>query len=121
MQDVLKEKEGLDKIAFVYIIVTKRVNARFFLRVGERELQNPPPGTSIDSVVTRKQRYDFYLISQSVRQGTVNPTMYNIIADNTNWRPIHHQQLAYKLCHMYYNWAVIIFYFDLIFIQSLLF
>ncbi|XP_015783303.1 piwi-like protein 1 [Tetranychus urticae] len=105
MQKVLSERPELAKTHFCFIIVTKRVNARFFHNYGERQLQNPPPGTKIDSLITRKERYDFYLISQSVRQGTVNPTMYNIIADNSGWRAIHHQQLAYKLCHLYYNWA----------------
>ena len=105
LEKLLTEREELKNTHFTFIIVTKRVNARFFHRVGDRELQNPPPGTRIDSIITRKDRYDFYLISQSVRQGTVNPTMYNIIADNTGWRAVHHQQLAYKLCHLYYNWA----------------
>ncbi|XP_015783387.1 piwi-like protein 1 [Tetranychus urticae] len=105
IQKLLGERAELAKTSFSFVIVTKRVNARFFHKVGEHQLQNPPPGTKIDSVVTRKERYDFYLISQSVRQGTVNPTMYNIIADNTGWSPINHQQLAYKLCHIYYNWA----------------
>ncbi|XP_074601873.1 piwi-like protein 1 [Brevipalpus obovatus] len=93
------------KILWSFVIVTKRVNARFFHKVDARSLDNPPPGTVIDTVVTRKERYDFYLISQCVRQGTVNPTMYNIIEDSTGWRPIHHQQMAYKLCHLYFNWA----------------
>ncbi|XP_074604113.1 piwi-like protein 1 [Brevipalpus obovatus] len=93
------------KILWSFVIVTKRVNARFFHKVDARSPQNPPPGTVVDTVVTRKERYDFYLISQCVRQGTVNPTMYNIIEDTTGWRPIHHQQIAYKLCHLYFNWA----------------
>lgn len=94
------------KIKWSFIIVTKRVNARFFQKIDAKTIENPPPGTVVDTVVTRKERYDFYLISQSVREGTVNPTMYNIIGDNTDWKPIHHQQLAYKLCHLYFNWAV---------------
>ena len=28
-------------------------------------------------------RYDFFLVSQSVRQGTVNPTSYNVIKDTS--------------------------------------
>lgn len=64
------------------------------------------PGTIVDTKVTRPERFDFYLISQSVRQGTVAPTMYNIIADETNWKPHLHQSLAYKLTHLYFNWPV---------------
>ena len=35
----------------------------------------------MDSVVTLPERYDYFLVSQSVRQGTVNPTSYNVIHD----------------------------------------
>ena len=49
-------------------------------------------------------RYDFFLVSQSVRQGTVCPTSYNVIKDNSGLQPNHLQKLTYKLCHLYYNW-----------------
>jgi aubergine-like protein len=104
IKEAIKKVAGDDPVRLAFVIVTKRINARFFTRIGERQAENPCCGTIIDSVVTRKERYDFYLISQSVRQGTVGPTMYNIIEDETNWKPTHHQQLAYKLTHLYYNW-----------------
>lgn len=37
-------------------------------------------------------------------QGTVNPTSYNIIKDDSGLRPDHLQKLTYKLTHLYYNW-----------------
>ena len=97
-----------NQIKLAFVIVTKRVNARFFLRnsPSPKDVQNPAPGTVVDTEVTRRERYDFYLVSQSTRQGTVAPTCYNIIEDNTNWKPNHHQSLAYKLCHLYFNWMV---------------
>ncbi len=51
-------------------------------------------------------RYDFFLVSQSVRQGTVTPTHFNVIYDTTGLKPDHIQRLTYKLCHLYYNWPV---------------
>lgn len=51
-------------------------------------------------------RYDFFLVSQSVRQGTVTPTHFNVIFDSSGLRPDHMQRLTYKLCHLYYNWPV---------------
>lgn len=105
LRTVIKRVYEDQEVQFAFTIVTKRVNARFFAQQS-RGYENPPPGTIIDTVVTRRERYDFFLISQAVRQGTVNPTMYNIIADNTGWKAQHHQQLAYKMCHLYYNWAV---------------
>lgn len=51
-------------------------------------------------------RYDFYLVSQSVRQGTVSPTHYNVIYDGVGLQADHMQRLSYKLTHMYFNWQV---------------
>jgi aubergine-like protein len=105
IRDALKAINADKPPSLSFTIVTKRVNARFFSKSDQR-FENPIPGTIIDSVVTREKRYDFYLISQSVRQGTVTPTMYNIIWDESSLKPTHHQQLAYKLTHLYFNWAV---------------
>ena len=37
--------------------------------------------TVVDDCVTLPERYDFFLVSQSVRQGTINPTSYNVVQD----------------------------------------
>ena len=66
---------------------------------------NPPSGSVFDDVVTLPERYDFYLVSQSVRQGTVNPTSYNVIEDTSGWQPKRIQVLTYKLTHLYFNWS----------------
>lgn len=86
------------KLAF--IIVTKRIGTRLFL-----DQNNPPPGTVVDNCITRPERYDFFLISQSVRQGTVSPTSYNVIHDTLGLDPDKIQRLTYKLTHMYFNWS----------------
>ena len=80
---------------------------------------NPPSGTVVDSDVTLPERfflvcfynlynptprYDFFLVSQSVNQGTVNPTSYNVVKDTSGLMPKHIQALTYKLTHLYYNW-----------------
>lgn len=87
-----------------FIVVKKRGNARFFADRNGGQIDNPPCGTVIDSVVTRDEWFDFYLISQVVTQGTVNPTHYNVIYDSYGLKPDHLQKLSYKLTHMYYNW-----------------
>lgn len=51
-------------------------------------------------------RYDFYIVSQSVREGTVTPTHYNVIYDTVRLQPDVVQRLTYQLCHMYYNVTV---------------
>ncbi|KAK6059056.1 piwi domain protein [Cooperia oncophora] len=79
------EKEKAKPIKLAFIIVTKKVNMRIFKGAPDALLTNPDPGTVVDTVVTRPERYDFYLVPQFVNQGTVTP-------------------LAFKLCHLYYNW-----------------
>ncbi len=49
-------------------------------------------------------RFDFYLVPQFVKQGTVTPVNYNVVHDETRLGPDKHQRLAFKLCHLYYNW-----------------
>lgn len=105
IDSVLNESKSESVIKWTFIIVTKRIRARFFLEKNKKII-NPHRGTVVDRDVTRKERFDFYLISQSVRRGTVCPTMYNVIEDTTGWEPQHQQHLAYKLCYLYFNWAV---------------
>jgi len=50
-------------------------------------------------------RYDFFLVSQNVRQGTVSPTNYNVIYDESRVAPDSLQILTNKLCHLYFNWS----------------
>ncbi|XP_018412307.1 PREDICTED: piwi-like protein 4 [Nanorana parkeri] len=90
-----------------FVVVRKRCTTRFFSNIG-RGLQNPPLGTVVDSVATRREWYDFFLISQNARQGTVNPTYYNVLYDSNCLKPDHLQRLTYKLCHLYYNWPGVI-------------
>lgn len=102
IEKAIRSKDGDIKLAL--IIVNKRIGARFYWKTGNT-FKNPPPGSVIDNYVTRKGRYDFYLTSQSTRHGTVTPTYYNIIADDTGLNAFKHQVLAFKLCFLYYNWA----------------
>lgn len=83
----------------IFIIVSKRVNVRLF----QLNKSNPEIGTIVDDVITSPFKYDFFLVSQSVRQGTVSPTSYNIISDNTGLNADIIQNVTYKLTHMYYN------------------
>ncbi|XP_012275649.1 piwi-like protein Ago3 [Orussus abietinus] len=85
------------------VIVQKRINTRLFSMNG-RKLDNPQPGTIVDTTVTRRCLYDFFLISQHVRQGTVSPTHYIVIYDGAEMKPDYMQRLTFKLCHLYYNW-----------------
>lgn len=101
----IKKVAGTDcAIQLTFIIVNKRVGARFY-RKFNNQITNPLPGTVVDNTVTREGRYDFYLISQSTRQGTVSPTYYNILFDESGLPMDKLQLLAYKMSLNYYNWS----------------
>lgn len=103
-------KDQLDKIyksagkvegcRMAFIVVAKRINTRYFVN-----MRNPDPGTIVDDIITLPERYDFFLVSQAVRQGTVSPTSYNVIHDNMGLTADKLQMLSYKMTHMYYNWS----------------
>lgn len=109
------EKEQLDQAlrqvggeafnpGITYIVVKKRIGTRLFLPDNRGNLSNPQPGTIVDCAITKPSWYDFYLVSQSVRQGTVTPTSYNVLFDSSGLQADHIQRLAYKLTHLYFNW-----------------
>ncbi|CAB0044919.1 unnamed protein product [Trichogramma brassicae] len=91
---------GEEKVKLTFIIVTKRINTRIF-----HNGRNPQPGTIVDDVITSPLKFDFFLVSQNVRQGTVSPTAYNIIHNSGNLSANALQKITYKFCHMYFNFS----------------
>lgn len=47
----------------------------------------------------------FFLIAQSVGQGTVAPTHYTILVNSTGLSTDRLQLLTFKMCHLYFNWG----------------
>ncbi|XP_052901674.1 protein aubergine-like [Anopheles moucheti] len=82
------------------IVVNKRINTRLFMAD-----RNPPPCTIVDDIVTLPERSDFFLISQAVRQGTVSPTSYNVVHDESGLTVDQLQVYTSKQTHLYYNWC----------------
>lgn len=87
-----------------FIVTQKRINTKIYSVVGANNYDNVPPGTVLDNTVTRRNWYDFFLVSQNVRQGTASPTHYVVVHNSTRLDPDKMQHLTYKMSHMYYNW-----------------
>lgn len=105
------------KLAFV--IVSKRINTKFFVG-DQRDARNVPAGTVVDDVVTLPERYDFFLVSQHVNQGTATPTNYNVIYDTFGLPPDKLQQMTYIMCHLYVREISFLFHFEIILFFALL-
>ncbi|KAL3310806.1 Protein argonaute-2 [Cichlidogyrus casuarinus] len=84
--------------AITYITVGKRHHIRFLPLQGER---NVKPGTVVDTQITAKNEFDFYLCSHEGIQGTSKPAHYSILYDDSNWGSAQLQLFTYCLCHAY--------------------
>ena len=60
--------------SFGFIVVSKRINTRIFA-MGGKAPDNPAPGTVLDHTVTKRDWFDFFLVSQHVGQVN-NPYVY---------------------------------------------
>ncbi|CAI5455216.1 unnamed protein product [Caenorhabditis angaria] len=89
---------------FTYIVVSKRHHTRFCaLRESDTEgkAYNIKPGTLVESQITTKKYFDFYLASQFGPLGTTRPTHYYVLADS--WKPSNAfwQTITYALTYAY--------------------
>jgi len=90
----------------ILIVVNKRINQRMFIQSRDgRTVENPPPGSIIDSKLVENAT-DFHLVSQQTTQGCVTPTHYFV---SLNEAPevslVDLENLTYSLCYMYSNWS----------------
>lgn len=96
------------KPLLTFVVVQKRINSKFFKivpnKTGPESLVNPPPGSILDYNITSRYLYDYYIISQHVREGTTTPSHYIVLEDENTFDPDILQRLTYKLCFLYYNW-----------------
>ncbi|CDW90249.1 macronuclear development protein 1 [Stylonychia lemnae] len=105
IQKALLELKQNDSSKFIFVMVNKRVKARFMLDNGGGRLDNAQPGTVIDHSVTPNNTYDFFLISQACKQGVASPSHYTILFDNINSNAEDIIKLTYRLCYLYFNFS----------------
>ncbi|XP_025017636.1 piwi-like protein 2 [Tetranychus urticae] len=72
----VKNKPELTKPQLSFIVVQKRVK---ITHINGRNLLNLPPGSVINHTDTRRQFYDFYLVSQHVHHGVSTTTITSLM------------------------------------------
>lgn len=97
--ETLREVSPSTKLTF--IVVNKCVSARFFTNPAD----NPPIGTVVDSNVVSKTDFDFYLLTAKANEGSMTPTHFFVVYDDSNIPSDAIQELSYRLCYQYYNWS----------------
>ena len=91
-------------VKILFLMVNKRVKTKLVADANGR-VQNPQPGTILDNSITADGAYDFYLISQSTRQGVPTPTHYTVLLDEIKAPAQDVYNLTYKLCYTFYNYS----------------
>jgi aubergine-like protein len=105
--EALKAAAGSEGVGFTYLVVNKRTNAKFFLQKGGSSYDNPPMGTYVDSGVTKKDSYEFYLlpVSGKADQGAVTPVHYTVLYSQPIVPKDELVRMSYNMSFMYYNWS----------------
>lgn len=84
------------------VVVNKRVKARFFTKQ-QGVVHNLPPGVVVETAVVASH-FNFYLTSHH-GDGTLTPTHYNVVFDDSGWTSDILENLTNCLCFDYYNWT----------------
>ena len=90
------------------ILVSKFNDIKMFLERNQggnnyNSIENIPVGTLVDSIITSKDKFDFYLNSADSRQGTCSSTHYTVIYDNSQLNASQIYKLTYYLTYLSYN------------------
>ncbi|KAL4127466.1 hypothetical protein QTP88_011637 [Uroleucon formosanum] len=96
-------------IPFAYILVKKSDETKFFTQYNSFNYRNPLPGTIVDSDITDPNIFDFFLISHTVKSGSVSPTYYRVLFNSIPQFLIDElHMITYYLTHVYYKSSHII-------------
>uniref|UniRef100_T1GXV0 Piwi domain-containing protein n=1 Tax=Megaselia scalaris TaxID=36166 RepID=T1GXV0_MEGSC len=86
------------------IVVQKRNHTRFFPLEGGPsfgKMMNVFPGTVVDKVICHPKRKEFFLVSHESGLGTVKPTKYIVIRDDSNISMDDIHKITHNMCHLF--------------------
>ena len=78
---------------------------KFFQITEGKNLTNPRSGTVIDTDVTNRNYYEFYLQPQYVNMGTATPVHYHCLHDSIGMPIEDLENISYNLTYYYWNWS----------------
>ncbi|CAH8469833.1 unnamed protein product [Schistosoma haematobium] len=85
--------------AITFIVVQKRHHIRF--KPHDPRARNVEPGTVVDTDITHRREFDFYICSHEGIQGTSKPSHYHVLYDDSNFTSDALQMFTYHLCYAY--------------------
>ena len=96
---------------FLYVCCNLKGDLKFFEK-NNGNLANPKSGLCVDSAITQKDKYEFYIQPQFVNQGTATPCHYQVLYEDidanepeNNLKIEQLQLLSFYLSFYYWTWA----------------
>lgn len=101
--DAVRRRFGWEQpVEVAYILARRGTNARF--RTANHE--NVRSGTVVsDEVVSQREHFEFYMVSQSFVVATARPTLYTLMSSTLQLEEQDVKQMTYKLCGLYQTFA----------------
>ena len=100
-----------NKCKFMYVCCNLKTELKFFQK-NQNIYVNPNSGVCIDTTITQKDKYEFYLQPQFVNQGTATSCHYQVLYEdrdeinpNNNLKLEQVELLGYYLSYYYWTWA----------------
>ena len=113
LEDMKKKVESIKSAdpKFIYVCCNLKGDLKFFEK-NNKTCMNPKSGLCVDSEVTQKDKYEFYIQPQYVNQGTATPCHYQVLyEDKDTSEPCNNlkieqlQLLSFYLSFYYWTWA----------------
>ena len=114
----LTQKKSLDNSyakynpKFIYVCCNLKGELKFFENKGNKSLANPKSGLCVDSNITQKDKYEFYIQPQFVNQGTATPCHYQVLYedrdmenDDNNLKLEELEMISFYLSFYYWTWS----------------
>lgn len=100
----LKKEFPKDTIDVSVILVTKRINERFFTN-DVHATENPGNGVIVDNTITREGEFEWFMVAQKVTQGCATPTKFRMIYNEAEGVAADYwYNLTYYTTFMFANW-----------------
>ena len=111
MTKFLKHNFPKYKCKFLYICCNLKSELKFFEK-NNKGYSNPQSGVCVDSSVTQKDKYEFFIQPQLVNQGTATPCHYQVLYEDIDENEQENglkleqlQMLSFYLSFYYWTWS----------------
>lgn len=96
-------KDIYDRSVKLTVVMVNLKNSERFFKITD-DVRNVFPGTLISKTIVSKN-YDFFIVSQSARNGVSVPNHYKVITCDSDLEEGHLQELIFSQCFNYVNWT----------------